>query len=169
MSIDSTTFKGIMARFASGVTIVTVQYEGQRHGLTASSFCSLSLDPPLVLVCVGKHAYSHDLIASSKAFAVNILSEAQQEWGVRFANPRITNRFAGIAHRKASTGSPILSDCLAWVDCTLHQAYDAGDHTIFIGRVVAGDMLAEEQLIEMSPLLYYNRNWQTLAIAEVIV
>lgn len=164
MSFDPTIFKGVMARFASGVTIVTVQHNGQRHGLTASSFSSLSLDPPLVLVCVGKHAYSHGLIAQSRAFAVNILSQAQQEWGARFANPKIVDRFAGIEYSTAITGSPILPGSLAWVDCTLHQAHDAGDHTIFVGKVVAGDVVPSEALAALPPLLYYNRDWRTLAL-----
>ena len=168
MSIDPTTFKGVMSCFASGVTIVTVQHEGQLHGLTASSFSSLSLDPPLVLVCVGKHAYSHGLIEQSRAFAVNILSQTQQEWGARFANPKIADRFAGIEHGEATTGSPILPGCLAWVDCTLHQTHDAGDHSIFVGKVVAGEVAPDDQLEGMPPLLYYNRNWRTLAIGELV-
>lgn len=164
MSFDPNIFKGVMSRFASGVTIVTVQHNAQRHGLTASSFSSLSLDPPLVLVCVGKHAYSHGLIEQSQAFAVNILSQAQQEWGTRFANPKIVDRFAGIDYGEAVTGSPILPGSLAWVDCTLHQAHDAGDHTIFVGKVVAGDVMQGEQLSAMAPLLYYNRDWRTLEL-----
>lgn len=162
MSIDLTIFKSVMSCFASGVTIVTVQHGGQPHGLTASSFSGVSLNPPLVLVCVGKHAYSHGLIEQSQAFAVNLLSQAQQEWGQRFANPAIADRFAGIEYSKASTGSPILPDSLAWIDCTLHQAHDAGDHTIFVGEVVAGAVVPADQLADMSPLLYYNRDWQTL-------
>lgn len=162
MSFDPITFKGVMSRFASGVTIVTVQHNGQRHGLTASSFSSLSLSPPLVLVCVGKHTYSHGLIEQSHAFAVNILSYTQQEWGQRFADSKITDRFVGIEAGTALTGSPILPGSLAWIDCTLQQTHDAGDHTIFVGKVVAGEFVAGEQWAEMSPLLYYNRNWHTL-------
>ena len=168
MSFDPGIFKGVLSRFASGVTIVTVQHAGQRHGLTASSFSSLSLNPPLVLVCVGKHAYSHALIEQSRAFAVNILSRAQQEWGARFANPKIVDRFAGITYNEAITGSPILPGSLAWVDCTLHQAYDAGDHTIFVGEVVAGDVVPLEQLAAMPPLLYYNRDWRTVALVPAM-
>lgn len=166
MSFDPTIFKGVMSRFASGVTIVTVQHNGQRHGLTASSFSSLSLNPPLVLVCVGKHAYSHGLIEHNRAFAVNILSQAQQAWGQRFADPKVQDRFAGIAYSEASTGSPILPGSLAWVDCTLHQAHDAGDHTIFVGKVVAGAVEPVEALPEAAPLLYYNWGWRTLALNE---
>lgn len=163
MQINPTVFKQVMSRFATGVTIVTVAYEGERHGLTASSFSSLSLEPPLVLVCVGKRAYSHELICQSRAFAVNILGWAQLEWGQRFANPAITDRFAGIEPCVAATGSPILPGCLAWVDCRLHDAYSGGDHTIFIGEVVAGDVVVPQPTGDAQPLLYFNRDWRQLA------
>jgi hypothetical protein len=96
---------------------------------------------------------------------VGFLSQAQQAWGQRFANPKIADRFAGIPYSEAITGSPILPGSLAWVDCTLHQAHDAGDHTIFVGKVVAGDVVPGEQLTVMPPLLYYNRGWRTLALS----
>jgi len=163
MPIDADTYKNVMSQFASGVTIVTVQHEGQQHGLTASSFTSLSLDPPLVLICVGKGLYSHQLIEQSQAFAVNILGTEQQEWGMRFANPRVEDRYAGIDWTTAQTGSPILPGCLAWVDCKLHQVHDGGDHTIFIGEVVAGSAPPAGEANGSAPLLYYNRAWRSLA------
>ena len=162
MPVDAETYKSVLAQFASGVTIVTVQFEEQIHGLTASSFTSVSLDPPLVLVCVTKGLHSHQLIEQSGAFAVNILGANQQEWGLRFANPNIEDRFAGIDFTAAETGSPILSGCLAWADCRLRNAYDGGDHTIFVGELVAGAASAEGD----SPLLYYNRNWRYLRSVE---
>lgn len=158
MTIEADTFKAIMSQFASGVTIVTVQHEDIKHGLTASSFTSLSLDPPLILVCVGQHLHSHGLIKNSGAFAVNILAQDQQEWGARFANPNVEDRYEGIETTTAATGSPILPGCLAWADCELHDAYDAGDHTIFIGKIVAGDANTESG----DPLLYYHRAWRKL-------
>jgi flavin reductase (DIM6/NTAB) family NADH-FMN oxidoreductase RutF len=164
MQINPTIVKQVMSRFATGVTIVTVQHEGQKHGLTASSFTSLSLAPPLVLVCVGKRAYSHELICQSRAFAVNILGQEQLEWGRRFANPAIADRFAGVDPCVAVTGSPILPGCLAWVDCRLHDAYAGGDHTIFIGEVIAGDIATPECPAAAQPLLYFNRNWRQLAM-----
>jgi flavin reductase len=166
MQINPTVFKQVLARFATGVTIVTVQHKGQKHGLTASSFTSLSLEPPLVLVCVGKRAYSHELICQSRAFAVNILGQEQLEWGRRFADPAVSDRFAGIEPHLAVTGSPILPRCLAWVDCRLHDAYTGGDHTIFIGEVVAGDVAVVECADEIRPLLYFNRGWRQLTVSS---
>jgi len=158
MPVDAEIYKNVLAQFASGVTVVTVQFEDKRHGLTASSFTSVSLDPPLVLVCVAKGLYSHQLIERSGVFAVNILGAEQQEWGIRFADPNVEDRFAGIDCTTAETGSPILSGCLAWADCRLYNAYDGGDHTIFVGEVVAGGASDKAK----GPLLYYNRNWQKL-------
>lgn len=163
MSIDAEIFKNVMAQFASGVTIVTVHHAGQRHGLTASSFTSVSLNPPLILVCVGKELYSHRLIEKSRAFAVNILSARQLDWGVRFADPKVEDRFAGIEYTTALTGSPVLPGCLAWADCRLHNVCDGGDHTIFIGEVVAGGAPNAGKRTAEAPLLYYNRAWRYLA------
>jgi len=165
MPVDANIFKNVMAQFASGVTIVTVQFEGRRHGLTASSFTSVSLEPPLVLACIDKSLHSHHLIEKSGAFAVNILGARQLEWGLRFAGlmPEIADRFAGIDSETAVTGSPILPECLAWVDCKVHNIHHGGDHTIFVGEVVAGDVLVGRGLDDDTPLLYYNRAWRQLA------
>lgn len=159
VTIDPQTFKNTMSRFASGVTVITTRQAGEKHGMTASSFCSVSLEPPLVLVCVAKHLRSHCLIEGSGVFAVNILSADQQAWGLRFAGmvPGLEDRFAGIDCCTATTGSPILPDTLGWVDCHLRHAYDGGDHTIFVGQVVAGGTNGK-----IEPLLYYNRDWQKI-------
>jgi flavin reductase (DIM6/NTAB) family NADH-FMN oxidoreductase RutF len=166
MAIHPHTFKKAMSRFASGVTVVTTQYRGEKHGMTASSFCSVSLDPPLVLVCIAKHVRSHEFIKKSGVFAVNILGADQLDWGMRFAGlkPEIKDRFNGINYTSAVTCSPILPGTLGWVDCEVHQAYAGGDHTIFVGEVVAGDVSEKSQ-----PLLYYNRVWRELAYLEELV
>ena len=163
MVIHPATFKNTMSRFASGVTVITTRYNGEKHGMTASSFCSVSLDPPLVLVCIAKHLRSHELIEKSGVFAVNILGADQLDWGMRFAgmNPEIEDRFAGIKVTIAATDSPILPRTLGWVDCQLRHCYDGGDHTIFVGEVLAGDTGQKD-----SPLLYYNRAWRELARLE---
>lgn len=166
MTIHSTTFKNTMSRFASGVTVITTHHQGELHGMTASSFCSVSLDPPLVLVCVARHLYSHQLIEKSGVFAVNLLAANQLDWGMRFAgmNPEIEDRFAGIEFKAAVTDSPVLPGTLGWVDCKLRHAYDGGDHTIFVGEVVAGETSQDDD-----PLLYYNRAWRQLARLEEAV
>lgn len=160
MVIHPATFKNTMSRFASGVTVITTRCNGEKHGMTASSFCSVSLDPPLVLVCIARHTRSHCLIEKSGVFAVNILGADQLEWGMRFAgmNPEFEDRFAGIKDTVAATDSPILPGTLGWIDCELRHSYDGGDHTIFVGEVVAGEVSKKDQ-----PLLYYNRAWRELA------
>lgn len=164
MTIHPNTFKQTMSRFASGVTVVTTHYQGQNHGMTASSFSSVSLEPPLILVCIAKQLRSHCFIEKSGVFAVNILSAAQLEWGRRFAGmiPGVDDRFAGITTEVAATASPILPDTLGWVDCRVRHAYPGGnDHTIFVGEVLAGAASDRDE-----PLLYYNRTWRELARLE---
>lgn len=152
-----------MARWASGVTVATTVLEGQWKGMTASSFISLSIDPLLVAVSIGKHLNTHDIVAASRVFAINMLNAEQIEWGKRFAGmlPEVTDRFEGISCKTAVTGSPLLPDTLAWFDCTLHKAVDAGDHTLFIGEVRAGGWSEDG-----SPLVYHNRQWGTFTALE---
>jgi flavin reductase (DIM6/NTAB) family NADH-FMN oxidoreductase RutF len=163
MAIDPQTFRATLAHWATGVTIVTSHYNGQRVGITASSFASLSLDPPRVLISVAKRLYTHQVIVDSQVFAVNILASDQQEWGMRFAGmvPEMADRFAGIDAFTAVTSSPILPGVLGWVDCQVVAAYDGGDHTIFIGEALAADATTSGD-----PILYYNRHWRVLAADE---
>jgi len=156
MAVDSQAFKQAMSQFASGVTVVTTVYEGQRYGLTASSFTSLSLDPPLVLVCLGKKLRAHDLIETSGVFAVNVLGAHQLDLGMRFAGlTPAKDRFEGLATTAAATGSPLLPDVLCWVDCRLRHLYEGGDHSIFVGEVIALSATTAD-----TPLLYHNRLWR---------
>ncbi len=160
MTVDPQAFRETMAHWASGVTIITTTLNGQRTGITASSFASLSLHPPQILVCINQKLYTHQAIEKSGVFAVNLLGVEHLEWGMRFAGmrPEIEDRFQDIACHTAVTGAPILSDALGWLDCTLHHTYAGGDHTIFIGQVVA---TAARQ--SGTPILYYNRQWRELA------
>ncbi|GIV76359.1 flavin reductase family protein [Litorilinea aerophila] len=159
MAIDPNAFKETMSHWASGVTVVTAVHQGQRVGITASSFSSVSLEPPQVLICVARRLYTHQVIQQSRAFAVNLLGTEHLEWGMRFAGmiPEIEDRFQGIECSTAATGSPILTDALGWLDCEVRHAYDGGDHTIFVGEVVACGARDGE-----SPLLYYRRHWRRL-------
>lgn len=158
MTIDPQLFKETMAQWASGVTVLTSSYEGQPVGITASSFASVSLEPPRVLVCVAKRLHTHSVIERSGVFAVNILAADQVEWGMRFAGllPELEDRFAGIPWTTAVTASPILPGVLGWLDCRLDFAYDGGDHTIFVGQVEAAQAGAG------APLLYFSRQWRQL-------
>lgn len=160
MSIDVQGFKNALANWASGVTVVTTHVNGQRVEITASSLTSVSLEPPQILICVARKLFTNQAIQQSGVFAVNILGVRHLDWGMRFAGmvPELEDRFAGIETHTAATGSPILSDVMAWLDCRLRDAFDGGDHTIFVGEVVAAGIGDESE-----PLLYFKRNWRLLA------
>ena len=164
MGFEAQDFKRAMAQFASGVTVVTTRYGETPIGITASSFTSLSLEPPLVLVSLSKKLFTHNAIAESGFFAVNVLSAHQLELGMRFAGmrPQLPDRFAGLTTYQASTGAPLLPDSLAWVDCTVWAMYDGGDHTIFVGEV---QDLSVSDLD--TPLLYHNRLWRRSEALDV--
>ncbi len=164
MSIAPDLFRQVMSQFATGITIVTTRAGEEIHGLTANSFCSVSLEPPLVLVCVDKNAQSHDLIAAGRNFAVNILTADQEPLARRFATSNLAahERFAGIQFRTELTGAPVLPESLGWLDCRLFAAYPGGDHTIYVGEVVA---LGLNQNTE--PLLYFQSGYQRFAARNI--
>jgi flavin reductase (DIM6/NTAB) family NADH-FMN oxidoreductase RutF len=128
--------------------------------MTASSFSSVSLNPPLVSVCIARHLAMHTRIDQAGVFAVNILSKNSVDDGRRFAGmlPGVTNKFEGVEYATAATGSPLLANTLGWVDCKVWARHDGGDHTIFVGEVLdAGiDKTA-------APLLYHSRSWGQFA------
>lgn len=156
MPVDSQTFKEVMAHWGSGVTVVTTVHEASWKGTTASSLSSVSLTPPMVSVCLAQKLYTHKLVKESGIFAVNILAAHQLEIGKLFAGmyPEIEDRFAQHTWETAVTSSPVLKDALGWVDCKIAHAYPAGDHTIFVGEVMAGNAAQMG-----APLLYFNREW----------
>lgn len=157
--IDQKDFRRVLGAFATGVTIVTTRSGDKIHGLTANAFCSVSLSPPLVLVCVNKNAQSHEVITQGKCFAVNILSADQQHIAERFAQEALSGaaRFDSLETRAAVTGAPVLGESLGWVDCKLTASHDGGDHTIFVGEAVALGGGEKE-----SPLLYLRGEYQIL-------
>ena len=159
MAIDRSDLRRIMGHFATGVTVVTTHDgNGKCYGLTANAVCSLSLSPPLVLVCVDKNAESYPAFERSRVFAVNILTDAQQELSRRFAVSG-GEKFAGLQCRPGATGSPILEGALAHVECRVLNAHDGGDHTIYVGTVEAGDA-ADGQ-----PLLFFRGRYHLLGDA----
>jgi flavin reductase (DIM6/NTAB) family NADH-FMN oxidoreductase RutF len=157
MPIDQMQFRNTLAHWASGVTVVTTTHSGLRYGMTASSFSSVSLEPPLILICVGKAAFTHDLLLETGTFGVNILSAAQLELGKRFAEKHgdYIDRFSDLDIVTGSTESPLLTNAVAWLECRTTQIVDAGDHTIFVGEVIDSKVNGGE------PLLYANRMWGT--------
>lgn len=133
---DPTELRQALGCFVTGVTVVTTLEAGrQPRGFTANSFTSVSLDPPLVLACVGRSASSHDAFAGGQGFAVNILSEGQQAVSARFAS-KSADKFAGLAWRAGRSGGILLEGSLAWLDCRLERVIPAGDHSILLGEVL---------------------------------
>jgi flavin reductase (DIM6/NTAB) family NADH-FMN oxidoreductase RutF len=132
--------RGALGAFPTGVTVITTGVEQAAYGMTANAFTSVSLDPPLVLVCVQRSAAGREEIERNGAFAVNILGENQEPVSRHFASrarPRGREAFGDLGTRTVGTGCPIIDGVAAYADCTLHAAHDAGDHVIFIGEVLA--------------------------------
>lgn len=144
-------FRQLMSRFASGITVLTaVDARLRSHGMTVSAFSSLSLDPPLVLVCVDRSATMLEVLDVATHFAVNILAEDQEGLSRRFSLEEMELRFEGVAHSSGMGGVPVLAGALATLECRRAGRHDAGDHAIFIGEVVGGSLDAAAR-----PLLYY--------------
>lgn len=150
----SRAFRSAMGNFATGVVVVTGLFENRPVGFAAQSFVSLSLDPPLVAVCPGKGSSSWPKLRSSNAFCINILSATQKPVCDLMAQSG-GDKFATLEWRPGSTGSPILSDVLAYVDCTLEAEHDAGDHTIAVGRVREFRVMDEAA----GPLLFFRGSY----------
>ncbi|OIR17926.1 MAG: hypothetical protein BEU04_04785 [Marine Group III euryarchaeote CG-Bathy1] len=146
-------FKELMRRFAAGVTLVTFNENEKFGGLTVSSFCSLSMDPPLVLICIDRKIASHESLEKTDTFGVNICNSEQGKIAWDFANSNIDKNelIKSLPHTLTELGTPLLEGCLAAMECKITQKYDGGDHTIFIGQVEEGtyDENAE-------PLVYYG-------------
>ncbi|MFX0542756.1 flavin reductase [Roseovarius sp. S4756] len=144
--LDSRKLRNAFGTFMTGVTVVTARDgEGAPLGFTANSFTSVSLDPPLVLVCLGKSSRNYDALVAAKGFAVNILSETQIEVSNTFAQP-VEDRFATVDWQAGPHGSPILEGACGWFDCSMHRTVEAGDHIILIGQVEAFGSTAESGL-----------------------
>lgn len=165
MTISSEKFREALRLFPAGVTIVTIKSPGQEkpHGLTVSAFSSISPEPPLIMIAIDHRSYGHEMLEEEGAvFAVNILSQEMSELSNRFAWIKDEDRFAVGDWRTAVTGAPVLQDALAWLDCTIYNRYEAGTHTIYIGKVEAADTPTGEK----SPLLYWNRGYRYLKTSE---
>lgn len=133
--VDSQSFRDALGRFATGVSVVTgLSIDGGSVGVTVSSFSSLSLEPPLILFCLGLNTASLDAYASHGVVAVNILAEAQETLAETFA-ARGDNKFANVSHRKGDNGCELLDGCLVSLECDVMSTYVGGDHLIIVGRV----------------------------------
>jgi len=150
----------LRGRFASGVTVVTYRSDGRLRGLTVASFTTVSIQPPLVSVCVGKDPESHELIPTAGAFGVSILADSQEFLSERFAGrgPLVDGDFSGVPYFTTLTGAPLLDGALAWLDCTVHATHDGGDHVIVLGRARWGD----DNPRRPNPLVYFSRLYADL-------
>jgi flavin reductase (DIM6/NTAB) family NADH-FMN oxidoreductase RutF len=155
MSIDQAAFKQAMSHFVSGVTVVTTEHDGKQYGLTVASFASLSLNPPLVLVCVEKAVKSHDAIAAARSFGVSMLEEGQADISGRFAS-RSDEKFAGLSFRRGTLGVPLIEGAICTLECRVSQQLPGGDHSIFVGEVV------DAQTSEGKPLVYFRSGYRQI-------
>ena len=155
--IDGDTFKAVLGNFASGVVLVTAMLDGEPVGLTAQSFMSLSMDPPLVMFCPAKTSKSWPKIRRAKHFAANILSEGQQHLSSQFARSG-GDKFAGVSWQPGPSGAPLVDGVLAHIDCTIDAVHNGGDHDIVVGRVLHLDAEPDRK-----PLVFFRSAFSNLA------
>ena len=155
MPVSQDDFKDALSRFASGVTIVTTKdAAGKLHGITVSAFCSVSLDPPMVLICIEKTTVSHYAFEESGVYVVNILRDDQAAASEKFATP-FADKFEDVDHHLGIEGIPILTDALASLECRLTFSYHGGDHSIFVGEV------ENVTFHDGEPLVYFRGSYAT--------
>jgi flavin reductase (DIM6/NTAB) family NADH-FMN oxidoreductase RutF len=160
VSVDPLEFRSVMGHFATGVTVITTAAGEEMQGMTANAVASLSLDPTMILICVEKVTHTHGVLERSGVFAVNILAEDQEDVSRIFAKraePEI-NSLRGQRFIIGETGVPVLEDCLAYLECKVVDKCEGGDHSIFLGEVVAARVVREA-----APLLFYRGGYRTLA------
>jgi len=150
--------KTFMRNYPQGVTVVTTRYGGRLWGITVSSFTSVSLEPPLVLVSISKTAPSHEALVNSEFFAVNLLADDQSLVSDVFAG-RVegAEKFQKIDYQLSSNGSPIITNTIGFLECRMWRKYEGGDHTIILGEVIDGEITREAK-----PLIYYNRGYTSI-------
>ncbi len=158
MAVDAETFKRALGSWATGVTIVTSQVGDLRHGMTVSAFNEVSLEPPLVLICADKTSNTLGVIQQAGAFSVSVLSSRQDELSGLFANEqKEAIRFDGLDCKLGATGCPRIPGAVVWLDCSVHQAVDAGDHIVYIGRV------EEAEVQDLGPLIHFRGRYGEIA------
>lgn len=160
MTVDQGAFRGALGRFASGVTVVSTVHDGIDHAMTASAFTSVSLDPPLVLVCSHTTSRFHAAVLATGVWGVSILAEdglAASAWFAHRGRP-LTSQLEGVAHHRGPSGVVLLEASLAWLECRTTAVHDGGDHTILIGEVTGAAVRDDVD----DPLLYYRSHYGTI-------
>jgi len=156
MPIEKNELRRVMGHFATGVTVITsLRASGELHGLTANAFSSVSLVPPLLLICVDKKAESYPCFEESKVFTVNILSAEQEALSRKFAVSG-GNKFEGVSYRIGANGVPILDGSIAYLECRLSGSMDAGDHTVYLGEI------EQAETHEAKPLMFFRGGYREL-------
>jgi flavin reductase (DIM6/NTAB) family NADH-FMN oxidoreductase RutF len=156
MPIEKNELRRVMGHFATGVTVITsIRASGEMHGLTANAFSSVSLVPPLLLICVDKKAESYPCFEESKIFTVNILASDQESLSRKFAVSG-GNKFEGVSYRIGANGAPILNGAIAYLECKLAGSMDAGDHTVYLGEI------EQAETHEAKPLLFFRGGYREL-------
>ena len=156
MAIEKNELRRVMGHFATGVTVITsIRSSGEMHGLTANAFTSVSLVPPLLLVCIDKKAESYPCFDESKIFTVNVLAADQEALSRRFA---VTggDKFEGVSYKVGANGAPILDGALAFLECKVTEKIDGGDHTIYVGEI------EQAETKEGKPLLFFRGGYREL-------
>ena len=153
--------RALMGRFATGVTVVAARYGPLMAGMTANAIATISIDPPILMASIARKAETHNAIFGSHAFSVSVLADDQQALAECFAQPTTATkltRFCDAAWHEAETGSPILEGALAYFDCRLTEHHDGGDHTIFLGEIVAAGYREDA-----APLIWYGSRFHRVA------
>jgi flavin reductase (DIM6/NTAB) family NADH-FMN oxidoreductase RutF len=154
MVVSEDEYRDALKKFPSGVTVVTVAAQDRPHGMTASSFASVSLSPPLILVCLDKTSHTRSLMTEGGSFAVSVLGAGQEEVSRAFAQRE--KPFDELGYRTGKLGSPLLEGAIAWLECRATQVVDGGDHDVIIGEVL------ESEVTDGTPLVYYDRGYRSL-------
>jgi flavin reductase (DIM6/NTAB) family NADH-FMN oxidoreductase RutF len=153
---DAQSFRRVLGQFATGITVVAAADQaGRNYGITANSFSSVSLDPPLVLVCIGRNLDFYPVITTASHFSVNILAADQEELSRRFAT-KSPDKFAGLSYRSGRFGAPLLADTLGYLECSRYELLPGGDHIIVLGKVEHLEYQGGE------PLLYFGSRYRWL-------
>jgi flavin reductase (DIM6/NTAB) family NADH-FMN oxidoreductase RutF len=156
MPIDDARFKEAMSRFASGVTVVTTEHEGALYGMTVASFASLSLRPPLVLVCIEKSVKTHDAISGTGRFGVSILASTQADVSGKFAS-KAEDKFSGVSIVRGENGLPLIDGAICTLECRVQEQFPGGDHSIYVGEVL------DAKTSEGAPLVYYRSAYREIS------
>lgn len=161
MTVDPDSFRGALASWPSGVTVVTTRLDDRVYGLTVSSFSSLSIDPLLVLVCIANTNPLVEMVRASQVAAISLLADHQEDVSRYFAQPgrKPVTRYEDFATEAWATGAPIISGSVAGLDCELFDLVEGGDHMILLGRVVEARFNADKM-----PLLYFRRGYRKVVI-----